>query len=175
MADPRLNSVHLEGGRREQFRLAREKLLRARGWQTLLVEQQGELAASPSPQTLIQNNHTVAPAHVQFWLVDKDYIYPLKIGLNTVGRSSDNDVVINDGYVSRRHCAILVHSGAGCDLHDTASKNGTYLNGTRLTGPSRLKAGDEVRMCDRTLIFMTHDAILGEDPSGPPPTRTIAD
>jgi pSer/pThr/pTyr-binding forkhead associated (FHA) protein len=81
----------------------------------------------------------------------------LKIGVNTVGRSSENDVVVRDAYISRRHCAILVHLHNGCELHDTASKNGTYLNGKRLDGPHRLQSGDEIRICERQFVFMTKE------------------
>jgi len=161
MADPRLNSVHLEGTRRDNFRRAREQVMGARGWQTVLVEQAGDADAPSSSQgehTIIQNNNLAVPPQAQFWLVDKDYVYPLKVGLNTVGRSPDNDVVVPDGYVSRRHCAIVVHVGKGCELHDIASKNGTFINGNKLAGPTMLKAGDELRMSDRLLVFMTRDA-----------------
>src|SRR4029077_10818301 len=77
------------------------------------------------------------PKDLQFWLLDKEFVYPPRIGLNTIGRSPENDVVVKDGYVSRRHCAILVHAGDGCELHDTASKNGTFINGRKLGGPAR--------------------------------------
>jgi pSer/pThr/pTyr-binding forkhead associated (FHA) protein len=70
----------------------------------------------------------------------------------------DNDVVISDGSVSRRHCAILVHTQRGCELHDTASKNGTFLNGKRVMGPTRLSDGDQIRMCDHTVVFKSSDA-----------------
>jgi pSer/pThr/pTyr-binding forkhead associated (FHA) protein len=105
--------------------------------------------------------------------MDRDYVYPLKIGLNTIGRMPDNDIVLEDAYVSRRHCAILVHAGDFCELHDVASKNGTLLNGHKIHGPTRLKSGDEIRMCNRNLVFMSR---AGEAPSNPPPmsqqTRT---
>ena len=55
----------------------------------------------------------------------------------------DNDVVVADPSVSRRHCAVVVHTGQTCEIHDTASKNGTYLNGRRIDGPTRLAGGDE--------------------------------
>ena len=165
MADPRLNSVHLESPRRQQYRQARERLLDARGWQTLVAEQAEDLADRPA--TLIENDKNKAPSAVQFWLMDKDFIYPLKVGLNTVGRAPDNDVVIQDGYVSRRHCAILVHAGRGAELHDTASKNGTLVNGHKLDGPTRLRSGDEIRMCDRNLVFVTQG---GGEPS---PANTL--
>ena len=91
------------------------------------------------------------------WLSDDQYIYPLKVGLNTVGRSSDNDVVVSDCFISRRHCAILVHSRNGYELHDTASKNGVFLNGARLDCPASLKSGDTIRICERQFVFVSRD------------------
>src|SRR5579885_362701 len=112
MADPRLNSVHLDPPRRADYRRAREELLRARGMNTLAGEASPAEAVA-DPHTLIQQDGGApqAPAGLNFWLVDNEYIYPLKVGINTVGRSPDNDVVVQDCYISRRHCAILVHAG----------------------------------------------------------------
>ena len=109
----------------------------------------------PDPKTLVQNLGTAPPQGLKCWLVDKEYVYPLRLGLNTIGRSPENDVVISDSYVSRRHCAILVHAADGCELYDIASKNGTYINGNRLSGPTQLSSGDEIRMCDRQFVFMS--------------------
>jgi pSer/pThr/pTyr-binding forkhead associated (FHA) protein len=169
MADPRLNSVHLEPPRRADYRKARDELLRARGSHTMAVEGQPD-EQSANPHTLIQNPGAEAPSDLAYWLADNEYIYPLKVGINTVGRSPDNDVVVQDGYISRRHCAILVHVGEGCELHDTASKNGTYVNGKRIGGPTRLRSGDEIRMCDQRLVFVARD----HPPESPSPTHTLA-
>jgi hypothetical protein len=159
MADPRLNSVHLDGSRREAFRRAREQLVDARGMQTLAGEEYLRRAPVVSP-TIVQNKGEDLPANVGCCLLDKELVYPLRVGLNTIGRAPDNDVVIADAYVSRRQCAILVHAGDGCELHDVASKNGTFLNGQKLDGPTPLHSGDEIRMCDRQLVFMLRG---GED------------
>src|SRR5439155_18270718 len=136
-----------------------------RGWQTVLAEKK-DLEAD-HPNTIVQNERGQAPPNVRFWLKDDSFIYPLKIGLNTVGRSPDNDVVIQDGFVSRRHCAILVHASKGAELYDTASKNGTFLNGQKLAAPTHLRSGHEILMCDRNLIF-----IRREDDVPPPPPHT---
>jgi pSer/pThr/pTyr-binding forkhead associated (FHA) protein len=78
----------------------------------------------------------------------------------------DNDVVIQDACISRRHCAILIHLSHGCELHDVASKNGTFINGHRLTGPTQLNSGDEITMCNRQFVFVTkEDAAAAEDDS----------
>ena len=95
---------------------------------------------------------------MRFWLLDRDHcVYPLHVGLNTLGRSPDNDVVLQDAFTSRRHCrAILaIHHRTGCEIHEVASKNGTYLNGVRLAGPTPLHAGDEIRVCDQRFMLMS--------------------
>jgi pSer/pThr/pTyr-binding forkhead associated (FHA) protein len=169
MVDPRLNSVHLEPPRRQLYRQAREALLNARGCQTIAAEDpQHAGAALAEPHTLVAEPQKGAPVGLKYWLVDKDYIYPLKVGLNTIGRAPDNDVVLQDCYVSRRHCAVLVHTGDQCELHDTASKNGTYLNGKRIDGPTRISSGDEIRMCDRQLVFVAKSGGPPESPFQPP-------
>jgi hypothetical protein len=153
MADPRLNSLHLDPIRRQDYRRAREALLHSRGHQTCFAERQEE-GANGSP-TMIRNADADQALDLDYWLVDREFIYPLKVGVNTVGRTSDNDVVVGDSYVSRRHCAVLIHHNHSCELHDTASKNGTYLNGVRLTIPALLKSGDEIRICDHQFVFLT--------------------
>ena len=140
MADPRLNSLHLEPVRRQEYRHARDVLLRARGDQTIYATRDSD-----------SQNFGHTAIH--------------QVGVNTVGRSSDNDVVLDDPYASRRHCAILVHSDKTCELHDTASKNGTCVNGARLAGPIVLKAGDEIRISHLQFVFLTRDAGPDASPS----------
>ena len=160
MADAEhLRSVHLDLPRRQDFRRAREILLNACGPNTRAVRPDDPRETPDNDgRTMIQHMEDRAPPDLEQWLMDKDSIYPLKPGVNTIGRLPDNDVVINGPYVSRRHCAILVHSANACELHDIASKNGTYLNGRPLGGPTRLATGDEIRMCDRNLVFVSRHA-----------------
>ena len=171
MVDPRLNSVHLEVPRRQDYRRARQALLEARGQQTIFAERHQNPDESLGCSTFIQHRDNAPPTELDFWLVDKEFIYPLKVGLNTLGRSPDNDVVVPDSFISRRHCAILVHLHSGCELHDTASKNGTYLNGNRMGSPTRLKSGDEIRICDRQFIFLARDGA----PPSPLQSPTLAE
>lgn len=161
MNDPRLNSVHLEFPRREDFRRARGALLGARGTHTVALEKHEGLLGGQS-RTLIDDIRDAEPAASEYWLMCGEGMYPLKVGVNTIGRLPDNDVVIQGPYVSRRHCAILVHAGDGCELYDIASKNGTYINGNRLSGPTHLASGDEIRMCDRQFVFMSKKGPEGQ-------------
>lgn len=54
----------------------------------------------------------------------------------TVGRTSNNDVVLDDASVSRFH-AWLEHDDDQWKVADAGSKNGTFLNGKRLA-PKKL-------------------------------------
>ncbi len=153
MSDSRLNSVHLEAPRRDAFRRAREELLGARGQHT--VNLAGAKQVPDLPHQTQVHIEADAPEGSDFWLRDKAGTYALKVGVNTIGRLPDNDVVLSGEFVSRRHCAILVHAGDGCEVYDTASKNGTFINGAKLSGPMTLSPGDQIRMCDHEVTFMS--------------------
>ena len=143
----------------------------SRGNETVFAEKK-QKDDSSIHNTFIQNKPGSPAPSLEYWLLDREFIYPLKVGLNTMGRSGDNDVVVEDLYVSRRHAAILVHHDHSFVLHDTASKNGTYLNGSRINGPTPLTVGDEIRICNRQFVFLTQDGPPGAMPVAP--TRTIA-
>ncbi len=161
MNDPRLNSVHLPASRREEFRSARESLLKSEGLETLLVSDREEKKVPPAPQhnlTAVIRSDDEAKVLAKFVLTDAQYAYPLKVGINTVGRMPNNDVVLPDPYVSRRHVAILVHTNnQGCELHDIASKNGTFVNDTSVQGPVRLEPGDKITLSEYVLYFQTKE------------------
>ena len=71
----------------------------------------------------------------------------------TIGRRPDNDIVLSwDSEVSRRH-AQLLHTGAGWALVDDESRNGSYLNGERVTRQRPLRDGDVFRFGDTVVLF----------------------
>ncbi|MBK9294289.1 MAG: FHA domain-containing protein [Oligoflexia bacterium] len=57
--------------------------------------------------------------------------YSLKEGVNSIGRSTDNDVVILSNGVSKKHAQIIVREGV-CSITDLNSSNGTFVNGARV-------------------------------------------
>jgi hypothetical protein len=154
MVDPRLCSIHLDNpDRRAEFRRARGDVMGSFGEKTLAADQLqlAEFEALRSAAELAE----------LYCLVDQDGIHKLKTGLNTVGRMPDNDIAVADASVSRRHCAIVVHATRGCEVYDTASKNGTFVNGERINAVTALRAGDVIRLCDRQFKFL-----LGRDAVG---------
>jgi pSer/pThr/pTyr-binding forkhead associated (FHA) protein len=90
----------------------------------------------------------------RFFVRDGDDLHPLALGVNSVGRLPDNNVVLKDEHVSRKHCAIVIHTDGKCELHDMASKNGTVLNGKKINGPTKLRPGDQITLCTRKLTFV---------------------
>lgn len=73
-----------------------------------------------------------------------------------VGRGWDNDVVLPDISVSRRH-ALLRRDGAEYVLLDQGSGNGTSVNG-RAVDETRLRDGDEISLGDSVVQFVAAGA-----------------
>jgi DNA-binding winged helix-turn-helix (wHTH) protein len=69
----------------------------------------------------------------------------LSEGENILGRGTDSLVWIDAQSVSRRHARVMVASGLAT-LEDLGSKNGTFVNGVRLSSPVALRDGDELRI-----------------------------
>ncbi len=70
----------------------------------------------------------------------------------TIGSSTDNDIIIEDRAVSRRHAAIVSKDGMWW-LEDSGSVNGTYLNGERLTERAVIKPGDSFCIAGKVLAY----------------------
>ena len=69
-----------------------------------------------------------------------------------VGRGSDNDIPLDDDFASARH-ARLEPRRDGVWVSDAGSTNGTYVNGTKLAKPLRLKPGDVIRVGNTDLRY----------------------
>ncbi len=82
-------------------------------------------------------------------------IYPLHTEPRvTVGRSGGNNIVVLDEKASRLHCKVVWRHN---DWHvcDVGSRNGTYVNGLRVTGCQVLNHGDRLTVASRELMFST--------------------
>ena len=70
--------------------------------------------------------------------------YPLKNeNVISIGRQSNNDIVLEDKSVSRNHCLIYVKSGF-VDVEDLDSANGVRVRGERIAARTRVNTGDEL-------------------------------
>jgi pSer/pThr/pTyr-binding forkhead associated (FHA) protein len=152
--------------------------LSARGWLTLAVERVEDWAGQSEDEP---SGLPIRPAYwlpgVRLALIEQQTRawFPLKTGLNAIGRFPENDIVLDERSVSRRHCIILVHVRGDCEIHDTASRNGTFVNGVRACKPVRLACGDQIRISSVKLVLCgardeksSADDALELDPDFPP-------
>ncbi|MER5708556.1 FHA domain-containing protein [Streptomyces sp. NPDC002122] len=70
-------------------------------------------------------------------------VRPLPVHSIRIGRAPDNDVVVSDLIVSRRHAELRALPDGTYAIHDLGSHNGTFLNGRRVVD-ARVTADDIV-------------------------------
>jgi pSer/pThr/pTyr-binding forkhead associated (FHA) protein len=117
------------------------------------AEESGEAKAqgteSISPEEARQ--HGLAREVVE--VVLDDGTYPLEgRGPWTIGRSQENDIVVSDPNVSRRH-ARLSRADNGFVVEDLGSTNGTLLDGAPIDR-ERIESGDELTFGESTARFV---------------------
>lgn len=78
-----------------------------------------------------------------------------------VGRSPSCEIPLKDDQVSRKHALISVHEGQ-VRLKDLGSRNGTLVNGERISGEVVLQPGDRVRVGSTTALFEPPPVMLVE-------------
>lgn len=71
----------------------------------------------------------------------------------SIGRAQTNQVVIEDGRVSRRHALVHRQDETEYWVIDLGSGNGTYVNGRRVTMPTRVRDRDRVAVGGIELVF----------------------
>jgi predicted component of type VI protein secretion system len=81
----------------------------------------------------------------------------------SIGRTADNDVVIDgDPQVSRAH-AVLERSGGGWTLQDDGlSRNGSYVNGERVVRHRRLTDDDMLRIGTTSVLFRCPAPVIAD-------------
>jgi hypothetical protein len=84
--------------------------------------------------------------------------------LMTVGRTSNNDVVVPDLSISRFHAFLKPDDAGGFRIQDAGSTNGTTVNGASVPAqgagpPVDLKSGDNLRLGQVDLTFLDVDAL----------------
>lgn len=66
-----------------------------------------------------------------------------RLNQRSIGKSPDNQIVLNYNDVSRKHAILYKDSNGNIVIEDTNSTNGTYVNGVRITSKV-LQRGDKV-------------------------------
>ncbi len=93
----------------------------------------------------------------------------------TIGRTDLSTLAINDSGLSRKNTTFFI-DGEDVLVVDEESLNGTFLNGSQITGPPRiLKNGDELKIGSSTLIRIAFgEGNTGHRSEDPPTTKIDA-
>jgi pSer/pThr/pTyr-binding forkhead associated (FHA) protein len=101
-----------------------------------------------------------------FFVIEGVRVYPLVKDVISIGRRMENDLVIDDPRVSRRHAELRANQEQGqFVLIDLNSTGGTFVNGRRIS-QSILYPGDSISMGGVLLTFNQDD---------PPPRPDLID
>ncbi len=83
--------------------------------------------------------------------------FALDAGLSTVGRTSDNDLVLKDPGISRRHATIDVDATAVV-VTDLGSTNGIRVEGLPIDGPTALRSGQRL-LLGQSWVAVDHHGV----------------
>jgi hypothetical protein len=87
----------------------------------------------------------------QRWIIEENLL---------VGRTSSCDILLPNPQVSRRH-AKFINTDEGVMVQDLNSKNGTFLNGTRVRDSIYLQDGDVIQIAlAQEFLFLSNDATI---------------
>jgi len=100
---------------------------------------------------VVTAGHTDLP-RATLWLIVEGRQIPLLNGVNVIGRAADAPIRVEAPGMSRYHARIRVENGQAT-LEDLDSKNGTHLNGRRLSSPEPLHDGNEIQIGGIALTF----------------------
>lgn len=95
---------------------------------------------NPGTALLISTRGAVSGSR---YLLDEDKV--------TVGRDPSNDIMLDDGTVSREH-AVFIRENGRYRIEDVGSLNGTYVNRHRVDSVE-LHSGDELMIGKFRLVF----------------------
>ncbi len=148
--DPRLDGHHLDWTRHSRYDAAVGELVDGRGPLTAVAD---PLVPPPAYPRRPRGQGAPPPggAYMLVGLADGRW-RPLRVGINSLGRYPQNDLVLAPIHVSRRHCVVVVHATGGCEVYDTASRNGTKVNGRRVSRAD-LRPGDVLALAGEKFLL----------------------
>jgi pSer/pThr/pTyr-binding forkhead associated (FHA) protein len=96
----------------------------------------------------------------------------LREGEFAVGRHASCQLSVDDPLVSRRHALLLLRAGE-VTIEDLGSRNGVLVNGEKIKGRAKLKAGDKVLVGSQEMTLVQSNADDAAERVGRP-TGTMA-
>lgn len=85
---------------------------------------------------------------------DRSYVF---------GREEGVDIVLSDALVSRRHAELTWNAGGWWECKDLGSRNGVFVNGSRIPGATKLDDGTQLQIGGQ--VYRLHMLPPGGDPA----------
>ena len=89
-----------------------------------------------------------------------------------IGRAPDNDVIINEPYISAHHCIMMIDSSGNMTIQDLNSSNGTFVNREKVTLKSILR-DDTVQLGNYKLNLDRFDLYMKTPKKGVPDVKNV--
>jgi len=108
-----------------------------------------------------QSSISLSPDGTACLILPDDVTFPIQTNTLNIGRLEENDLVIPDQRISRRHAQIrYIHDRYV--IFDLNSTGGTFVNGVR-TESQDLNPGDVISLAGINLIFSSESASIDPD------------
>lgn len=78
-------------------------------------------------------------------------LFRVSKGVAVIGRAPRVDVKLEDDGISRSHARLRAETNRAW-LEDMGSRNGTFVNGTKITTPTELREGDKIQVGRTTVL-----------------------
>lgn len=124
------------------------------GYTQVHVETQHRARKKDATASLKRVDVRASERHVQGpqLLIDGHEPYELTTDIVNIGRSRDNEIMLDDPYVSRHHAQLRLRFGSYM-VFDNDSQGGTYVNDVRIR-EHRLQPGDVIMMGNTRLLYI---------------------
>ncbi len=109
----------------------------------------------PAPQVPVPSADEIAFLLTWDGAIWRDVVRLRHGQVTTIGRSATNRIVLQDDACSRNHCEVFYSAGEW-RVRDLGSRNGTNINGLRVTGDTPIESGDVIGIGDCRLAFTTN-------------------
>jgi two-component system, cell cycle response regulator len=116
-------------------------------------------------ETFVGEDFVVAPASggmpclVVLKGVQVGHSFTLQKSNVVIGRDDTVDIPLLDDRISRKHARLVVEGDTSW-IEDLGSRNGTFVNGERISGRHSLRDGDKIQLGARSIVrFSLHDEL----------------
>ncbi|MEK6638979.1 MAG: FHA domain-containing protein [Pseudomonadota bacterium] len=105
---------------------------------------------------------SLASANLRYHSASEDHYFPIqRVSMCTIGRSTTNNISLDDRLLSRDHAMIRCSSSGMCEITDLGSSNGTSVNGALISAAVTLRDGDVIQVGQHAMTFIQNNQAAG--------------